>query len=657
MCGIFGRLEPPGTAVDGGLLRRQTDTLTHRGPDAGGYWAGSRQYQGIVAVDADPVVPEGAHLALGHRRLSILDLSTAAVQPLCDAGHRAWIVFNGEIYNFAALRKELVGLGARFLTDHSDTEVLLQAWLHWGEDCLKRLRGMFAFLIVDLSRGVAFMARDRVGKKPFYYTVTPSGGLMVGSELKALVEDPAVPRLVDPVALSQYLQSGNVLSPRTAYDGVYKLPPAHAAVVPLDEPSRLRVWRYWHPPVDQDTTTPPQELRERFEATFQEAVSLRMVADVPVGAFLSGGIDSTRVSRAIHQLGGDLNTFSIGFQEAAFNELPYADKAAKHYGVHHHTQIVGPQNEDLLDLLAFHYDEPFGDSSAIPTYALCRFARQRVTVALSGDGGDEITAGYYRYKVYEVKRLLSRFFPVPFRRYVMEPVARALPDGIRGVNFLRHIARNERESYYTHMFQHHAADLLPDALRHGVQAAARQPFDGAWDEGPKGAAAHVRRLQHTDLLTYLPEDILTKVDRASMAVALEARCPLLDHEVVEQALRLPSPLTYGGGEQKAILKEPLRRELGDGFVDRQKMGFGVPVGQWFAGPWRGRIQRLLSADRTLPGEVIDPVRLGAMAGAHGGFTNYSAPLYYVVMLALWWERWQPTGVAEPRDLPVPWAER
>ncbi len=652
MCGIFGRLEPPGVLVDGALLRRQTDTLRHRGPDAGGYWLGSLSGPHTMAVDDTPQTPTGAHLALGHRRLSIVDLSTAATQPLADVTGRAWVVFNGEIYNHAALRQELLALGAKFETDHSDTEVLLNAWIYWGRDCLRRLRGMFAFVLVDLKEGVALLARDRLGKKPLYFTRTPQGGLMAASELKALVEDSATPRRVDPVALAEYLACGYINGPRTIYDGVFKLPPAHAAVAQLRQPGQWQTWRYWTPRIEPQEQN-PEDWRERFEHTLQEATALRLMADVPVGAFLSGGIDSTRVVRGIHQAGARLSTFSIGFEEAAFNELPYADQAAARYDTDHHTQIVGPQHEDVLDLLSWHYDEPFGDSSAIPTYALCKFARQGVTVALSGDGGDEITAGYGRYRYYHQAGQLFGLIPEPLRRYLIAPlVSRLVPDGIRGAQLLKSLGMGERDRYLHHMMPPQAYQLLADGLKTAVGPLYRQQFESAWAFGPTGRGRDVERMQLCDVITYLPEDILTKVDRASMAVALEARCPLLDHEVVEAALNLPRALTFGGGEQKVILKQPLRAELGEAFVNRPKMGFGVPIGQWFSGPWRGRIERMLGQGSVLPQEVIHPARLQALAAAHGGIRNFSQPLYFTLMLALWWERWNPTGVADvkPVDL-------
>lgn len=584
MCGIFGRVSRPEAGpVPAELCRRQTDTLRHRGPDAGGYlWACSRTGDVYLCREGDgcasPHYPWDVFL--GHRRLSVLDLSEAASQPMTAAQGRYWISFNGEIYNYRDLRRQLAAEGVSFRTANSDTEVLLQAFVRWGEDCLQRLRGMFAFAILDLAERRLFLARDRLGKKPLYYYATPHG-LQFASELKAILADPAVPRELDPVALGQYLSYGYVPSPRTIYRGLAKLPPAHLAWVDLDRPGEVRLRRYWQPaPAEPEDSVGAWQ--EEFEAELTEAVRLRLVSDVPLGAFSSGGLDSTVVVREMHRLGaGPLRTFAIGFPEAEASELPWARQVTARYRTEHTEEVVSPDALALLPQVVRQFDEPFADSSAIPTWIVSRLARRQVTVALSGDGGDEILAGYRRY--HHAARLESLWGPVParLRRPLLGLLALAWPARLRGKSFWQRAASGDN-LYRAIVSRDHSLGLLRPELQPSPEdlPALHHHFTAAWEAGPRD---FLTRLQYVDLLTYLPEDILVKADRASMAASLELRCPLLDHRLVELALRLPRILKYDGRRQKVLIRRLLAADLGPEFVERPKNGFQMPLRRWLKG--------------------------------------------------------------------------
>ncbi len=603
MCGIYGRVTVPAAgALSPELCRRQTDSLRHRGPDAGGYLlaesrtgACSLHREGASQTSAWSR-PSGWDLFLGHRRLAILDLSDAAAQPMEAAQGRYWITFNGEIYNFQEIRRELTGLGVTFRTRHSDTEVLLLAFVRWGEACLARLRGMFAFAILDLQDRRLFLARDRLGKKPLYYRAGPEG-FQFASELKAIVADPAVPRELDAVALGQYLLYGYVPSPRTIYRGIAKLPPAHFAWVDLDRPQEIRLQRYWDLRYGVEVAS-DRHWREEFAAELAEAVRLRLVSDVPLGAFSSGGLDSTAVVREMHRTGsGPVKTFAIGFPEVEASELPWARLVARRYRTDHTEEVVHPDALALLPDLVRHFDEPFGDSSALPTWLVSHLARRRVTVALSGDGGDEILAGYRRYA--NAQRLEQLVGPLPagLRRPLLRLLALAWPAALRGKSFWGRAATGDNLYQAMMARQSNLALLHPDLLAAVSAAELHAHFREPWERGP---ADFLSRMQYVDLHTYLPEDILVKADRASMAASLELRCPLLDHRLVELAARLPRACKVSGREQKVLLRELVAADLGQGFVNRPKNGFQMPLKSWFNGNLRQTLtERLLAPGNPL----------------------------------------------------------
>jgi asparagine synthase (glutamine-hydrolysing) len=640
MCGIFG-IVTGARPLDIELSRRQTDTLAHRGPDSGGYfWACSRS--GKYFLDASPPEPritggENWDIFLGHRRLAVLDLSAQAGQPMSDPACRYWIVFNGEIYNFAEIRRELDAQGVSFRTDHSDTEVLLMAYVRWGEECLTRLRGMFAFAVLDLKEKSLFFARDRLGKKPLYYWVG-NHGLVFASELKAIVADPRAPRQLASSALAQYLAYGYIPSPGTVYQGIAKLPPAHFARVSLENPRDITLKRYWDLP-KSDQAVPSRDWPEEFGEVLTEAVRLRLISDVPLGAFASGGLDSTLIIRQMRRLSsGSLRTFAIGFPEAEFSEHLWARQVARRYGTEHHEEIVRPDALTLLPRLVRHFDEPFGDSSALPTLVVSEMARRHVTVALSGDGGDELLAGYTRYRyAHRLNQLLDPL-PQSLRPLALQALGRLWPPSWRGKGLVSRVGQSPLNPYRAIMSRDAGLALLhPDLRREaGSNGKVHGFFEDYWERGPQD---YLSRLQYVDFHTYLPEDILVKADRASMSVALELRCPLLDHKVVELAAHLPNYLKYRGGEQKILIKQTLLPDLGPEFVYRRKSGFQMPLRKWFKEDL-GQIitERLLDQSGPLAG-LCDPMAVAALAqGFVRGQQDLSEDLWRLLVLSEWLDK-------------------
>lgn len=636
MCGIFGRIQVDGRPIDTLLFLRQLNTMIHRGPDAYGiYLANLGTGRTITAYNRPPEENLGHFgVALGHRRLSILDLSEAASQPMTDEEGRFWLAFNGEIYNFADLRKELLARGHPFRTDHSDTEVLLHAYKEWGEGCLARLRGMFAFAILDLKLRRLFLARDRVGKKPLYYHATPEG-LQFASELKAILADPHIPRRIDPVSLAQYLMYNYVPAPRTIYQGIHKLPAAHCAWINLDCPQKVEAKEYWRLRYLPEEGRRLDDWIEEFNAEFSEAVRLRMVSDVPLGALLSGGVDSTTVVRAMsHLTSRPVKTFSIGFEEEQYSELKWAREVAKRYGTEHYEEIVCPDAIAVLPKLAAQYDEPFADDSALPSYYVCRMARRYVTVALSGDGGDELFAGYNRYGLFQKLNRLD-WFPLPLRRLIFGTTARRWPENMTGKGLLTFASKDPYGRYLEQRAKSAALKFLEPELRHAifVKEDPHAFFAKAWKEAPEES---VSRLQYVDTKTYLPEDILVKLDRISMLNSLEARCPYLDHKVIELAARIPVQFKYNRHEKKFLLKQILLPDLGQPFLSRRKKGFGIPMNRWFRSELAGYVQeRLLSANGNLPDEIDRQGVQRLVRSYQHGNRDLSRYLWNLLMLDAW----------------------
>ena len=576
MCGLVGIFDTRGERpVDRALLDRMNERQHHRGPDEGG-------------LHVEPGV------GLGHRRLSIIDLASGQ-QPMASADGNLVLVYNGEIYNFAALADELRALGYTFRT-HCDTEVILYAYAAWGEACVTRFRGMFAFALWDRPRRQLFLARDRLGIKPLYYAPLADGTVLFGSELKALTACPQLPRQIDPLAVEDYFGFGYVPEPRTIYRAALKLPPGHTLTLrrgePVPEPRQ-----FWDLPLEPQPVTGDvtHELIERL----REAVRIRLVAEVPLGAFLSGGVDSSAVVAMMAGLSAEpVNTCSIAFGEAAFDETVYANDIARQYRTRHHREQVAADDFDLLDTLADVYDEPFADSSAIPTYRVCELARRHVTVALSGDGGDESFGGYRRYRWHLQEERLRGRLPLALRRPLfgalgaLYPKANWAPRVLRAKATFQSLARDSLEGYFD------SVAVLSDGLRAPLYSPAFQRELQGYraievlrrHDRLAGAGDPLRRVQYLDFKTYLPGDILTKVDRASMAHALEVRVPILDHPFVEWAAGLPSDLKVRGGEGKAVFKQALERHLPRDILYRPKQGFAVPIARWFRGGLRERVR-------------------------------------------------------------------
>jgi asparagine synthase (glutamine-hydrolysing) len=593
-------------------------TLVHRGPDDGGVWA-----------SADGSV------ALAHRRLSIIDLSPLGRNPMSGGDGRHWITFNGEIYNFLELRHELESAGCRFRSQ-TDTEVILAAYDRWGPACVDRLVGMFALAIWDEPRRRLWVVRDRLGKKPLYYAHA-QGTLRFASELKAIVADRAVSRAIDPDALRLYLRYGYVPSPHTIYAGVRKLPPAHGLVW---ENGTVTVSRYWDPvPCALDPLAPPESpasegrliplFEEEFEERLATAVRQRMIADVPLGAFLSGGVDSSLIVALMREQAAEpVKTFSIRFADPEVNEADHAAAVARHLGTDHHEETCDErQMLSVVDRLAQMFDEPFADSSAVPTYLVSRIARTSVTVALSGDGGDELFHGYPRHQLY-ARAAAALALPRGVRRAAAFGADRLPTRRLRRIaDVLRSDDADPYARFVTWWSPEDIAAMTGDAPGEGAAYADARRRSASLGRQDRAALL--------DLVSYLPEDILTKVDRASMAVSLEVRAPLLDHRVVEYALRLPASVKRRARRSKWLLRKVLETRVPRTLVDRPKMGFGVPLTAWFRGPLRERMEACCAGqDFASVGLDPRPVRkLWADFGA--GRTHRSDLVWQMFVLAAW----------------------
>ena len=620
MCGIAGKLNFDSTRpVDRDRISAMTTAIAHRGPDSDGFYY-------------------GAGVALGHRRLSIIDLSTGD-QPIANEDGTVWVVFNGEIYNFADVRQELVHAGHRFRT-HSDTEVIVHAYEQWGESSVERFRGMFAFALWDAARRRLVLTRDRLGVKPLYYAAH-AAGVTFGSEIKSLLEDPDVPRGWSPEALDAYLTLCYVPGPRTIYQNVWKLPAGHLLVA---EAGRVRVRRYWDLTFtgDGDAAREPEYL-ERLETLIDESVRLRLLSDVPLGAFLSGGIDSSLVvASMVRQSAARVVTTSVGFDEQAYNELQYARTVATHLGTESHEEMVRPDIVDLLPKLAWHLDEPFADSSAVPTYYVSKAARAHVTVALSGDGGDELWAGYARHRVERAELAARGWLGVRGGRMAGR-IGTALPLSIKGARSLRHLALPPAAA----CAQKHAYGLFDDSIRASLYSGdfAREvrdadPFvDFRLAYQACGSPDPFDRALYVDVKTYLVDDIMTKVDKMSMAVSLESREPLLDHRLLEFAATIPASLKLKAGRSKYLLRRLLERRIPKSIVDRPKHGFAAPITRWLRGPLAPMVDALLTDGRLRDRGIFEERTIARLWDEHRtGAVDHCHRLWSLVMLELWFRQ-------------------
>jgi asparagine synthase (glutamine-hydrolysing) len=597
------------------------DVIRHRGPDDEGWFVDER-------------------VALGMRRLSIIDLATGH-QPIHNEERTVWVVFNGEIYNFRALRQMLEAAGHRFYTS-TDTEVIAHAYEEWGAGAIERLRGMFGLAIWDARSGALLLARDRIGIKPLHYAVQ-DGTLSFGSEIKSILEVPGMPRDLNLDALNHYLSF--LYTPRDAsiFKAIRKLPPGHLLTW---RNGGLRVEQYWRPADVETFLGSEPEAASELHDVLLDAVKSHLVSDVPLGAFLSGGVDSSLVVGLMAEVaGGGVKTFSIGFDEPAFDELEYARLVARHFGTDHHEFVVKPDAIGILEALIAHFDEPFADSSAIPTWYVSEIARKHVTVVLSGDGGDELFGGYDRYLPDARVAAFDRYGRGTGRRLAAVAAAR-LPHGARGKNFLRHVARDARGRYVDAIrffsSDEKAALLAPDVLA------------GMNLEDPEAQLArHFERyaslpwpsqMMRFDADTYLPEDVLAKVDRMSMAHSIESRVPLLDNDVVAFANSLPAGLKIRSGRRKHILKEVAATFLPAEILSRRKQGFGVPLGVWFRGNLRELFADTLLSSTAGSSGYFHQSFVRRLVDEHlSGRRDHTLRLWQLVVF----ERWHQQYVSRP----------
>jgi asparagine synthase (glutamine-hydrolysing) len=615
MCGVTGLFDCRGERnFDPALIQAMTDAVAHRGPDGEGVF-------------------HAPGVALGHRRLAFIDLA-GGIQPMSLADRSLTIVFNGEIYNFPDLMAELKAAGAKFQT-RSDTEVILHGWRRWGTGLFPRLRGMFALALWDAIDQSLILVRDRFGKKPMHYAALPDGRLVFGSEIKSLLQIRDIDRRLDPEAVEDFFTYGYVPDPKTIYAAIRKLPAAHALIARRGRP--FETLCYWNLLDDFPVRGRPDAKAEMIER-LRHSVKLRLISDVEVGALLSGGVDSSAV---VSQMAGlesqPISTFSIGFKEKDYDESPYAEAVSVRYHTRHHSQIVDPGDFSLLPRLPSIYDEPFGDISALPTFAVCKLARQSVKAALTGDGGDEVLAGYRRYAFFARQMRARGFLPDALRRPLFSfladiyPHGASLPRFLRAKTTFREMSLTPAEAYLR------MVQALPLETRSQFLSGDFRKSLGDYDSGDvvlrhfnvERELDVLQRAQYADIMTYLPGDILTKVDRASMANSLELRAPFLDQELARWAFALPDGLKLKRGRGgKAILKEAMEDYLPHDLLYRPKKGFTIPVAEWFRGPLSGDIRALAKNARLSGKGYFDTRAVAAMADDHiAGRRDFSKPLW------------------------------
>jgi asparagine synthase (glutamine-hydrolysing) len=620
MCGITGIFDTRGgSAIDRAVLQRMNDSQIHRGPDEG-------------SLHIEPGV------GFGHRRLSIIDIATGQ-QPLFNEDGSVVVVFNGEIYNYQQLIPELQALGHVFHTK-SDTEVIVHAWESWGPDCVKRFRGMFAFALWDRNQQTFFIARDRLAVKPMYYALLDDGTLLFGSELKSILAHGGLRRDMDPHAVEEYFALGYVAEPRTIFKQAKKLSPAHSLTLRRGEPVGESV-AYWDVQFSLDNPISEKDAQDELVERLRESVLLRMIAEVPLGAFLSGGVDSSAVVATMAGLSTEpVNTCSIGFDDPAFNESAFAQKVADRYHTNHRLEIVKSDDFDLIDTLARLYDEPYADSSAIPTYRVCQLARKHVTVALSGDGGDESLGGYRRYRMHLMEERMRASMPQSVRGPLFGTLGRLYPKAdwaprvFRAKTTFEGLARSSVEAYF------HSVSILRNPMRKALFSdrfkteLAGYNAQVVFDRHAAQAGTHdpLALIQYLDYKTYLVGDINTKVDRASMAHSLEVREPLMDHELVDWLATLPTSHKIRGQEGKYIFKKSMEPYLPNDVLYRPKMGFSVPLARWFRGPLKQRVRDSLLGSRLADTGWFNREYLEHLIEAHdSGARDYSAPIWTLLM--------------------------
>ena len=622
MCGIAGIFNcSPAKDADASLLKKMCGQLIHRGPDD----------DGIQVLG-----PAG----LGFRRLSIIDLS-GGHQPMSNEDGTVWTVFNGEIYNFQELRKELEEKGHRFKTS-SDTETIVHGYEVWGERVVDHLRGMFALAVWDAREQRFFLARDRLGKKPLYYTWL-NGSFYFASEIKALLEIPGLGREIDLSSIDLYLSYQYIPGPQTIFKGIYRLPPA--SILKCSSKGKIEVEKYWKPDFGQKQAIAPEEAKQEIRRLLTEATRLRMIADVPLGAFLSGGVDSSAVVGTMASLSArPVKTFSIGFKEESYSELPFARIIAERFKTDHHEFTVKPDMMAVLPKIIWHYDQPFADPSALPSFFVAQETRRHVTVALNGDGGDESFGGYQRYAFESLFLRWLQWVPGPLRK-TLAWGSRTMPERWMGRRLYRRLKRGLEMTGQT------VGDINFNLFCYFNQREKARLYDSRMAPflAPPGAAAFLRKLYaesgaadpldqilYADLLGYLPEDLLVKIDVATMAHSLEGRSPILDHKMVEFAISLPSNWKVRGRSTKWIFKESLRGFLPDEILDRPKMGFGIPLKEWFEGPRHALAKEILLDNHAAGRGYFKPEAVRTLLEEHRtGRRDHGYRLWALLILEVW----------------------
>lgn len=621
MCGITGYIKlANNAAVADGVLDKMNQAQFHRGPDEG-----------------DTYVDE--YVGLAHRRLSIIDLSSGQ-QPMSTEDEQFVLIFNGEIYNFQEVRQELEQLGHTFKT-HSDTEVILQAYVAWGAKSVEKLRGMFSYVLWDKQQKQVFITRDRLGIKPLFYSIIDDV-LYFASELKSIKLLPGLDKTIDPKALEQYFAFGYVAEPKTIYHSVTKLNPGHAMLLDLTK-VEIAPYQYWDVSYAHQEELSEQEYEQQLVAQMKKAIDSHMMAEVPLGSFLSGGVDSSAVVAMMSQLSDkSVKTCSIGFDVKDYNETEFAQMVAKRYNTDHEERTVASDDFDLLDELAGLYDEPYADSSAMPTYRVCQLAKEKVTVCLSGDGADELLAGYRRYALMMNEEKVRNAIPESVRKLIFKPLGKLYPKLDWAPQFLRakttfqSLAMDTAEGYF------HGVSILNNEQRKALFSdkvlnslngySALQVFR----EHEANFDGHdpLSLIQYLDLKTYLVGDILTKVDRASMAHSLEVRVPFLDHEFVEWTAKVPTSLKLKNGQGKYILKKAMEPHLPHDVLYRKKMGFRVPLADWFRGPLKDKLKDALLSQEMRESGLFNMNTIRQWIDDHqSGRKEYSAPLWTLLMFA------------------------
>ncbi len=629
MCGISGVFSFNGNdIINAELLKSMNNVQAHRGPNDQGYH-----------------IKPG--IGLGHRRLSVIDLA-GGHQPIYNEDDSVVVVFNGEIFNHHDIADELKKLGHTFKTN-SDTETIVHAWEEWGVNCVHHFRGMFAFILWDDNKKELFVARDRLGIKPLHYSLLSNGSVIFGSELKVLREHPLCSKAINPQAVEDYLTFGYVPDPRTIFSNVYKLEAGHYLHFKQGEtPCRLVSTQYWDLPWQESQELTVKEVEAELINRLKEAVDIRMEAEVPLGAFLSGGVDSGAIVAMMSQLQSKpVNTCSIGFDVPEFNETDFAKLVADKYATNHHVEMVSHEDFDLIDRLTDIYDEPYADSSALPTYRVCELARKHVTVALSGDGGDELFAGYRRYKLHLAEQKLRDKIPLAIRKPIFGLLGKIYPKLDWAPQFLRakttfqSLALSSSEAYLNSMSKLRVDErnkIYSDEFKNKLNGYTskevfQQTLKGKIFKDP------LKEAQYLDYKTWITGDINTKVDRASMAHGLEVRVPILDHQFIEWAFKVPSALNLNKGEGKAVFKKELEPHVPYDNLYRKKMGFSIPLSQWLKGPLKSKMQYLLTSKAFVESKIFNNKNIEKMIAEHAsGVKEHASSLWILMMLGQFIEK-------------------